>query len=100
MIKSVLRIAAFFAVAASLLVPAEVGARGFAGHFGRGFHLHHGFWPYRGPVATYSLGAPVQAVPAQVEPVDAVTPRCTHSVETVTVPSEDGGTRQITITRC
>jgi len=26
--------------------------------------------------------------------------RCQHSRQTVTVPSEDGGTREITITRC
>jgi hypothetical protein len=42
----------------------------------------------------------LQVVPSQVDPVNAVTPRCTQSRETVTVPSEDGGTRQITITRC
>jgi hypothetical protein len=39
---------------------------------------------------------PVGSVPLQVNPV----PHCTPSRETVTVPSEDGGEREITITRC
>jgi hypothetical protein len=98
-IKSVLTASAAAAFAASLLMPADVAARGFAGHFVHGFHHHHGVRPYGGAVVAYPSGVemePVGSIPLQINPA----PHCTHSRETVTVPSEDGGERQVTITRC
>ena len=91
-------------VAAFALLPAEVAARGFRG----GGHLHAAhvrpaYLPYAGPVATYTPGyyaQPVTVVPVQVNPPAAATPRCTHSSETITVPSEDDGEKRVTITRC
>jgi hypothetical protein len=98
MIKSVF----FVGVAAALsiaMLPAKVSAKGFGGHA----HLHffgHGL--HRGHFGGYVLGA-WAIVAAQPLPVGAASmpaPRCQHSREVVTVPSEEGGTRQITIIRC
>jgi hypothetical protein len=98
--------------AAAMLVPAGVAAKGFsfphAGlHRGHHHHMHapYGYgYGYVGPVATYTPDAyaqPVIVMPTQFAPAaPAAVPRCTHSRETVTVPSESGGERQITITRC
>jgi hypothetical protein len=93
-------------IAAWPLAPAALAAKGFPG----GGHLHvshsrHLVLPYGGPVATYSPGyyaQPVSVVPLQVNPAPAAAPapHCTHSRETITVPAEDGGERQVTITRC
>src|SRR5271165_5663906 len=87
-----------------LLLPDDVSAKGFAGHgFGghHGFHHHRGAWPYGGWIATYPYYAePVMAMPAVIAPAYSVVPRCTPSVETVTVPSESGGERKLTIRRC
>ena len=91
-------------VAAFSLAPAAVAAKGFRG----GGHLHashanQAYFPYGGPVATYTpdyYAQPIAVVPMQVNPAAAAAPHCTHSRETVTVPAEDGGERQVTITRC
>jgi hypothetical protein len=97
---------AALAVAAFALAPADVAAKGFRG----GGHLHashirNAYLPYGGPVATYTPGyyaQPVTLVPVQINsaPAAAAAPHCTHSRETITVPAEDGGERQVTITRC
>ena len=95
MIKSVLTVGVVAGIAASLLMPTDVAARGMGAHHAHVFH-HRAFWPYGGWVAAYRLGqdvAPVSAVIAQA-------PHCIPSRKTIMVPSEDGGERQITITRC
>jgi hypothetical protein len=100
---------------AALLLPVDVSAHGFlakgfpAAHFGlhRG-HDHHMRMPYGygyvGPVATYTPGMyaqPVIVVPTSLAPsAPVVVPRCRHSREIVIVPSESGGERRVTITRC
>lgn len=84
-----------------LSAPADVSAKGFVGHGFAGHHhrSHHHHGPRPGDwIAVYP--EPVTALPADVGPVNSIAPRCTHSVETVTVPSEDGGERTITIKRC
>ena len=89
----------------------ESTATGFSGHGG-----HHGFGhrSYDGVVTGYVLGdvsdsaptlspqshdvaSPLPAANCAV-PMCAVT--CHHSRETVTVPAEEDGTREITIIRC
>jgi hypothetical protein len=99
-----LGLAAALAVAAALLIPA--GAASAAHHF-HGSHHRHGLWPYGGAVEAYSLGelvTPVSVASAPLPMTPVVAPKlsltCHYSRDTVTVPSEDGGTRQITITRC
>lgn len=99
MIKSVL--AAAFAIAAFLFVPANPAAAGLVAihPHAHAFHHHHHrnrFWPYGGVV----VAQPVSVVPALVGPAITQTPACTFSRETKAVPSEDGGEKQITITRC
>lgn len=91
------------ACALALLAPPEVSARSSFARGGlRGPH-GHGHWPYGyGPVATYApaeYAAPIIVAPAAY-PASAAAPRCVHSRETVTVPAEAGGERQVTITRC
>jgi len=102
-------------IAASLLMPATVDAKGFGSHhssgpafFAHASRRHHhalrhqrdliGGYGYVMPAA-YSEPSPdgIASVRTIVLPSAA---RCSHSRETVTVPSEDGGTREITITRC
>jgi hypothetical protein len=46
----------------------------------------------------YPMPAPVQFVARPPAPAPA--PTCQPSVEVVTVPAEEGGTRQITVRRC
>ncbi len=68
------------------------------------FGYGYGGYGYGGPVATYTpddSAQPVIVVPAQLTPATTVIePHCTHSRETITVPAEGGGERQVTITRC
>jgi hypothetical protein len=93
--------AAAFFVAASLLIPTNVAARGMRAHHTHAFH-HHAFWPYGG-IVTYPLGwyeEPVSAMPMAIDAATTQTHHCTPSRETITVRSEDGGERQITIRRC
>ena len=107
MINRALACAALAAFAALLLPAGDVSARGFAGHGIVGFRSHHTFhhhhgnrWP-GGWIAAYpDYAEPVAAIPEQIAPAYSVVPRCTPSVETVTVPSESGGERQLTIRRC
>jgi hypothetical protein len=97
-IKSALTAA--FAIAAFLFVPANPAAAGLtAHHFNHAFHHHHhrhNFWPYGGVV----VAQPVSIVPALIGPAITQTPTCTFSRETKSVPSEDGGEKKITVTRC
>jgi hypothetical protein len=105
-----------------LLAPLEAGAGGHGfgihsfhvrGHFRSVHHhfrlaRHHrgfGLWPLYGyydwppytldDAMTYSTPDPVVLAP---EPPRAV--GCQHSQQTVTVPSENGEPRQVTIIRC
>jgi hypothetical protein len=87
-------IAASIAVAlAFTTLSAEVSARGFSGHV-----PHQAFWhrSHNALVVVYPLGNE----PKVFLPPQAAAPRCTHSREIVTEPSEEGGTREIVITRC
>jgi len=94
-------LASAFAFAVFLFVPANPAAAGLVraqAHI-HAFHHHHnrnGFWPYGGVV----VAQPVSVIPALVGPAINQTPTCTFSRETKAVPSEDGGEKQITITRC
>jgi len=99
---------ATLSIAALLLAPANGLAKSFTvqGAHLRSFHHHNQFYPYGpyGPVATYTpgdYGQPVIVMPTQYAPViTVVEPHCTRSRETITVPAEGGGERQVTITRC
>lgn len=94
----------------ALLPPVKVYARGFSGHVvvtPLGVHAHQAFrhrrhTPYGGWIAAYPSDyyEPIAAIPEQIAPAYTVVPHCTPSVETVTVPAEAGGERQITIRRC
>jgi hypothetical protein len=94
-------------VAAALLLPVDIAAS--APHFhGFAHHRHdRGLTPFGGVVANYPLGGtfePASAAPAPIQVIQMVAPlpalSCQHSQQTVTVPSEGGGERKITITRC
>ena len=97
-------------VGVGLLAASAAEARTVQGAHLRGHHHHfnnmygYGYGGY-GPVATYTPTeygqAPVIIVPAQIsQPAVIVAPRCTLTRETITVPAEGGGERQVTITRC
>jgi hypothetical protein len=84
------------------MLSVEASAKGFGGH-----SHHHGFghWLYGGTVADYALGDETVGVVSTLRSLGPVAPQsvalsCHHSLEIKTVPSEDGGTRAITITRC
>jgi hypothetical protein len=122
MIKGVFAggIAAALGLAGLLLMPAAVTAKGSGphrSHVGPGFfaksalrHHHHAFRHRHRQFGNVLAGYSYVMPDAHIEPeIDAAFPinfiaspvvRCHHSRETVTVPSEDGGTREITITRC
>jgi hypothetical protein len=98
-------------VGVGLLAASAAEARTVQGAHLRGHHHHHFGYPYGygyggyGPVATYTPTeygqTPLVVLPAQVsQPAVIVAPRCTPTRETVTVPAEGGGERQVTITRC
>jgi hypothetical protein len=117
-------IAAALSAAMSLLTPVEVSARGLGWHNShtgspiyfrsevRHHHRDYGQYQNNGVVADYSLGSYIPnnylqpeselSLPLQVDAVAAssLALTCSHSRETVTVQSEGGGTREITITRC
>lgn len=98
--------------------PVTVSAKGLGGHsvhaigphFFKGSPLHRqnrafGYAPYGAIVATYASGMESVgdvSMPQALGPVIPVSSvlSCHHSQEIKTVPSEEGGTRQITITRC
>jgi hypothetical protein len=88
-------------------VPIEVSAKGLGLHkshgaFGHKHHRHHRL--HGGFFAGYGLGIqPVGDVstPQLLGPViPPLILHCRHSQDIFTVPSEEGGTRQITVTRC
>jgi hypothetical protein len=94
-------------VAAALLFPVDIAAS--APHFhGFGHHQHHrGLAPFGGVIANYPLGGTIEpdsVAPAPIQVIQVVAPlpalSCQHSQQTVTVPSDGGGERKITITRC
>lgn len=115
MIKGFVRVgtAAALAAAAAMLSPTGVYQAQAAGpkFFAKPFHHrhHHAFKHRRfdGMLAGYALGSydgPVTEVSLPVEITGSIPApaglTCTHSRQTVTVSSESGGTREITITRC
>lgn len=98
-------------VCASFEIPANAHGSGFRMHsFAFGKHFRPGrhknsnqWWPSYGglyAVPPYDTGSYVQPGPIVFvsEPPSALT--CQTSKEIKTVPSESGGTRDITITRC
>jgi hypothetical protein len=114
-------IAAALGLAALPLMPPAVVAKGFHPHLshrGPGFfakssllHRHRAFGHRHRQFGDLLAGYGDVMPDASIAPdFDMATPanfivaspvaRCHHSRETVTVPSEDGGTREITITRC
>ena len=100
-----------------LLLPAHSSAKGsvaapvhhvgvFGRHFNRhAFRRHHDHrrnWNGDG-FAYWPLGGYGDYPSQEIVPIGYpvyVGPRCEHSVETVVVPAESGGSRRITITRC
>jgi hypothetical protein len=121
MIKRVFTIgvAVALGLASLLSVPAIVSAKGFGlhrSHFGPSFfaksallHHRHGLRHRRSDdlLASYGYVMPDASLEPDIDGLPslrmiALSPivRCQHSRQTVTVPSEDGGTREITITRC
>ncbi len=62
-----------------------------------------GLWPWYGyyDASSYPYDYSYSTAPVVIvrEPEPA-RPACQHSEQTVTVPSENGGTRQVTILRC
>lgn len=110
---------AFSMVAALGLATLPIEAKGFGWHashavspafFRRSSVRHYnrafGYYPYGGlVVANYANGVELAndvSMPQALGPLipAAFVMSCHHSVETVTVPSERGGTREITIRRC
>ena len=108
------------AIASALaLLPASspLNAKGHGGHafhFSNRLHFarqpgayNAGYWPfYGGGIVAVPPYADVNAVNYVQPPTIVYVPlppqalTCHHSVETVTVPSESGGTRAISVTRC
>jgi hypothetical protein len=74
----------------------------FAQHHRRG-HQAFGLWPWYGyddaPSYPYDDSYSTDSTPQVVAP-EPPRPTCQHSEQTVTVPSENGGTREVTILRC
>ena len=108
MIKGVFAVCIAVALGLATL-PVEVSAKGIGGHaFHAARHHHHafGYGPYGGLVAAdYANDVePVFDVSTTQSLGPLILPSfassCHHSVEIKTVPSEEGGTREITIRRC
>jgi len=112
-------VAVNIAVALGLItLPMELSARGIGSHLSRaispsffiGFPTHHrrnanGYGPYGSVVTDYAYDVEPVADASTLQSLGPVIPAtfalsCHHSEETVTVPSEDGGERQIRIKRC
>jgi hypothetical protein len=73
--------------------------------FGNGAWVQYGgfgtfapYWPTDVNGSTGSTAPAVVFVPPPQQPTNAIA--CNRSQEVVTVPSEEGGTRPITVTRC
>ncbi len=104
------------ALAMLVAAPLEVNAHGIGfgahsfhatGHFRLAYrHGQYGQWPLYGGIAIVppdvSDNLMIDETPETVvfvpEPPRSLS--CQHSQQIVTVPAEQGGTRQITITRC
>lgn len=74
-------------------------------HHGRGHFAHHNQnqWPWYGgyytlPPDVSTNGDVTSSVPVMYVPVRVAA--CHKVQEAITVPSEEGGTRQVTVTRC
>jgi hypothetical protein len=123
MIKHIVTVCAVAAlsIATGSLMPNGAAAKAFGSHHGHGIgskfskghgHRAFGYFPYSqygwgyggGVVATYSPDDVVGAIPLPLLPDPIIPPpaglSCSHSQQTVEVPSEEGGTRMITIRRC
>lgn len=73
-------------------------------HFAR-HNRNQNLWPWYGgyyALPPYASGDDdvTSTAPATVMYVPARAPNCHKIQEAMTVPSEDGGTRQVTVTRC
>lgn len=90
-------------------LPVGVSAKGFGVHASHAVglasfeaspadHYHHKFWHDRYGSLAVIDHPDVAAAPLQADTSNAS--GCSHSRVTKTVPSEEGGTREITITRC
>jgi len=93
------------------MLPIEASAKGLGGHASHATRHHHqhrtfGYGYYGGlggagqviggePVSYVSTSQPLGSV---IQPTFVL--QCRHSEEIKVVPSEDGGTREITIRRC
>jgi len=115
---AIISVSAIVALCAPLDIPAHargggIGIRSFHSinslHFAKHFrhargHRNFNQWPLYGGV--YAM-PPYDNNATQVQPANFVyvvePPRvhsCQYNKETITVPSESGGTRDITVTRC
>jgi hypothetical protein len=76
------------------------GTAAFSKRYGvyRGYPLFGGFAPSTPYYPPYIERTSLAVSVPPPEPPYALT--CQHSVQTITVPSEEGGTREIRITRC
>ena len=67
--------------------------------FHRRFIVPYAYYDYNYPADAIG-DTPVMAYPPPAMPPASSTTACHRNVETFTVPSKDGGTRQITIINC
>ena len=99
-------------------LPIEVSAKGLGGHTSHAARHHHqhrtfgygyygGLYGYNGGLvaADYANGIDPVVDVSTTQSLGPLIPAslassCHHSVEIKTVPSEEGGTREITIRRC
>lgn len=83
----------------------------YAPYYGYGYYPYsYGYFPYGGFVGAYlpdyyavddfPVGTVTVTPPIMNMAPSPIGPHCKHSEETKTVPSEDGGEKQIRITRC
>jgi len=95
---------------AAKAAPHALHAHHFFAHLHQGHHHRaygaygaYGAWPLYGDIPSYTVDAGMSsALPAQIiyVPERPAALGCHHSEQTVTVPAEAGGTRQVTVTRC
>jgi hypothetical protein len=90
-------------------LPVDVSAKGFSGrafHAARHHHRAFAYGPYGGLVAAdYANGVEPVVDVSTTQSLGPLIPAsfassCHHSVEIKTVPSEEGGTGEIKISRC
>ncbi len=83
----------------------QIGQRAFGHPFHRGPRFHrtfivpYAYYDYDYPADAFGDTA-IMAYPPPAVPPASPTTACHRNVETFTVPSKDGGTRQITIINC